>query len=426
MALWNRTATLNAAIADWQARDLLDADTAEVLIDDVQMQKSSFSFQSILILLAIICLGFGAVTFVAANWDEIGRLTRIGIIFAAMWAAWGAAIVLRAKSREVWAQILVLLACILFGAGIMLISQIYHIQGKPKDAAWLWAVGTLLGAGLTKSPPALAFSVMLFSVWTYMEVSIFGNSYTTSYSFPIYLAVCAVLARWMYSRFSSHLILLSLSSWIIFNAINLLEKKNTDFLTLGILISYTLLAGALFSEGGKRFLRGFERTLIGYLVFNMGTLMVIWYVVAVLSPSSRYEGIFQRSLEFPALAVLISAAITAMAYKTRNDNSYDIAITAAALAITGAMQSLTAPIPFVFEAFLLALSIWAIRMGWRLEYRPVTVLGFIGFSTMMLIIYFATIGTLIGTSAFYIGIGVLLLAGVFIMPKLMRKKGDAS
>ena len=426
MAFWSKSSTLNAAVADWRERDLLDAPTAERLSDDIKAHGSGLSFQSILILLAVICLGFGAVTFVAANWDEIGRLTRIGIIFAAMWGAWIAAIGMHAKSHEWLAQSFVLLACILFGAGIMLISQIYHIQGEPKDAVWLWAIGTLLGAALTRSIPALSFAVILFSVWTYMEFDIFRSRYVIDYTFLIYLGLCALLARWMHSRFVGHLILLSLAGWTIFNAVSHLERQDADFLFITLFLSYALLAASLFSEGGKRFLRGFERPLIGYLAFTMGTLTIIWYVVAVVEHSSRYDIVFARSLLYPAIALLVVAALAATAYKTRSRNSYDLVITAISVLITGIFQSLATAIPFVFEAFLLAVTFWVIRMGWRLEYRPVTALGFLGFATIMLIIYFTTIGTLIGTSAFYIGVGLLLLVGVFIFPKLMRKKGDTS
>jgi len=426
MAFWNKTTTLNAAVADWQARDLLDTGTAKVLSEDIAARKPGFSFQSILILLAVICLGFGAITFVAANWDEIGRLGRVGIVFAAMWGAWGAAIVLRAKSREVWAQILVLLACILFGAGIMLISQIYHIQGEPKDAVWLWGIGTIAAAALTRSSFALSFAVILFGIWTYMEVSIFSSRYTIDYSYLIYLAFCAALAYWMHSRMTAHLILLSLSSWVIFNAIGLLEKKSADFFSISLILSYTLLAAALFSEGGKKFLRGFERPLTSYLVFTFGALTLMWYVIFADNFGSRYSDLASRALLYPIIAFVATSALAALAYTTRNDNSYDIAITAVAIAITGALQSLAAPVPFVFETFLLAITIWVIRMGWRLEYRPVTVLGFLGFTAVMLFVYFITIGSLIGTSAFYLGVGILLLVGVFVVPRLMRKKGETS
>ena len=63
------------------------------------------------------------------------------------------------------------------------------------------------------------------------------------------------------------------------------------------------------------------------------------------------------------------------------------------------------------EVYALAFSIWAIRMGARQEISLVTRLGYLLFTGLMLIIYFQTTGTLLGTAGFYLMTGLVLVLG---------------
>ena len=422
MAIWNRHSTLYHAIDDWQSRGVLDAETAERLAHDVEQQRPERSFQTVLILLAVICLGFGAITFVAANWDDISRFTRLLIVFGAMWAAWGSAALFHAKNRTTVAQIFVLLACILFGAGIMLLGQIYHIQGEPRDAVWLWSIGTLIGAALTRSVPALSLAIVLMNIWYFMDNSLFSSRYLTQYDILAYFASGGALAYWMRSQFAGYLVLLSLTLWTCTNALSALGHDQAIFLIISLYASYVLLALALFSEGGRRVLNGYETVLAVFFLFNMGVMTYFWYFVGQYENTDRYASLFSQSLLLPLGAGAITAGLAIVGRMQRNTNSYDLFVTVVAVALTGALLSFSHSVAFVFEGFLLALSIWVIRMGWRLEYRPISTLGFVGFAVVMTTIYFTTIGTLIGTSAFYLGAGILLLLGVFLVPRLLPKK----
>jgi uncharacterized membrane protein len=423
MAIRNRHSTLYHAIDDWQSRGILDAETAERLAYDVERQKPERSFQTILVLLAVICLGFGAITFVAANWDDISRFTRLLIIFGAMWATWGSSAVFHARSHTTVAQIFVLLACVLFGAGIMLLGQLYHIQGEPRDAVWLWSIGTLVGATLTRSPPALSLAVVLLNIWYFMGSNMFSPGYLAQYDILAYFALAGGLAYWMRSQFAGYLVLLSATLWVCTNALAALGQDRAIFLIFSLYANYVLLALALFSAGGRRILNGYEAVLAVFFLFNMGVMTYFWYFVGQFENVDRYSSLYSQSLLLPALAGAITAGLAIIGRLQRNPNSYDLFMTVIAITLSGALLALSRSVPFLFEGFLLALSIWVIRMGWRLEYRPISTLGFVGFAVVMTTIYFTTIGTLIGTSAFYLGAGVLLLLGVFLAPRLLPRKG---
>jgi uncharacterized membrane protein len=419
MALWNRKTILTNAVSDWHTRGLLDETTAANLLADTDTQGSSFSFQNILILLAVICLGFAAMTFVAAKWDDMARLTRVAVVLGSMWVFWGASAFFQWRDQTWFAQVFTLGACAMFGAGIMLISQIYHIQGSAKDATWLWALGTILAATFTRSIPALALSIALFTTWSWLEPSMFSwRNPEFQYSFIAYMAVCAALAYWMHSRFCAHLVVLATALWAVPTGIALLDDGFAAFPSAVIGITFVLMSIMLFSDRNTNWLRGFERAVVFFAIGVLGVMCFFWSVE--MSNGSKVNAVATPLFITAALAILGTAAFAFLVRARAHPNSYDIIVTAIFTALTFTCMALGNGEPLFFMALLLAASIWIIRMGWRIEYRPITVLGFISFGLMMLWIYFETIGTLLGTSVFYAVAGVLLLAGVFIIPRLTR------
>jgi uncharacterized membrane protein len=424
MAIWNQKSILKTAVDDWQSRGLIDTTTAVTLSSDIGQTTSSFAFRNILILLAVICLGFAAMTFVAANWDEMTRLTRVGIIFAAMWASWGASAVFLSRGQSWFAQIFTLGACAMFGAGIMLISQIYHIQGNPADAVWLWAIGTILAAGLTRSIPALCLSIALFFIWMNYEWNFFGRDFDLHFDFPIYMAACAALAYWMKTRFAAHLIVLATCYWALGIVFIQLDQKSLMHFSIVLGTAFSVLSLMLYSDRVYLWLRGFERAVAFYIIGVLGVLVTAWHFISI---ESRFEReMFPLLFDFIPAAVIATAIcciLAALAFRRKHENTYDLVATAIFAAITFGLILFAPGTNFTTEALMLAGSIWIIRMGWRIEYRPIAALGFIAFGGAMLLIYFETIGSLLGTSIFYLVAGVMLLTGVFLIPRLTKTAG---
>lgn len=420
MAFWNKTDILRDAVADWQDRGLIDASLAETLQGDIGTAKPGFAFTNILALLAIICIAFAAVTFVAANWEDMTRVARLVLLGAGLWGFWIAAIVLRGYGLNWFAEVCVLGACALFGASIMMISQMYHIQGEPADAVWMWAVGTLLAAGLARSIPALCLAVILFSMWPFFADNLWRSSYRADYTFLAWMAACSGLAYWMQSRFTAHLIAISLCIWVGMEAVRLTERDLVDAFMMLTLGAFTLVSGLLWSDGSKRYLRGFEKAALFYALGLTAVLILTWHFglkdVSVVDFMTT-RGVFWLGLLAPAACAILAA----VGRQGGNSNLYDLVVAAIAAVIVWVITSFFAGWFAVTEALMLALSIWVVRMGWRLEYRPLAALGFLGFGIVMLVIYFETLGTLLGTSVFYLVAGVVLLAGVIIVPRLTRK-----
>ena len=97
-------------------------------------------------ILGVILFGAGVITFFAANWAEMAKIAKLAVLFGGLWSAYAAAgwLLTRNESGErQFGQALLLLGLILFGANIMLIAQIYHIDAHFPNGALLWAVGGL-------------------------------------------------------------------------------------------------------------------------------------------------------------------------------------------------------------------------------------------------------------------------------------------
>jgi uncharacterized membrane protein len=89
-------------------------------------------------------LGVAVISFVAANWDGMTRLTRFGLLLGAFAAAAGGAAWASHAKRPLACDALLTLASLIFAAAIGLTGQIFDIAGEPRAA--LYGSGVVAGA----------------------------------------------------------------------------------------------------------------------------------------------------------------------------------------------------------------------------------------------------------------------------------------
>ena len=120
---------------------------------------------NLLALLGAVLVAAGALLFLAANWDGMGRIAKLAVLFVALWGVHGASYAaLRAKADH-FAEAMMLLGVVLFGAGIMLIGQIYHLSADPPAGVLLWALGAIVAAWAWPSQLAACAALVLISLW---------------------------------------------------------------------------------------------------------------------------------------------------------------------------------------------------------------------------------------------------------------------
>lgn len=153
---------------------------------------------ALLAMLGVLLLAAGVLSFVAANWDEMGRADRLAVLFTALTASLGGGWWYTARAaRPRVGHGLFLLASVLFGAGIMLVGQIYHIQAHYPDGVLMWGAGALAVAVLVPNQGSLWLAFALAGLWSVQEILAFDV--TVHWPFlPAWavLAAVAVRNRW--------------------------------------------------------------------------------------------------------------------------------------------------------------------------------------------------------------------------------------
>ncbi len=296
-------------------------------------------------ILGAVLIGFGAMSFVAAHWDEMPRLFRLALIFGALFGSYGVAGVLFDRNHPTFAHAAILTGVSIFGAGIMLIAQMFHIEGHPPDAVLTWALGALLAGVLLKSNPALAVAMLLVCLWSSWEMTDSGDTH-----WPFLLGWAAVTAAIAWQRWvpGLHLAAIAMAVWIITLGYTLVHGNGHGIVVgIGLLIAAAGVAAPVADER----LSGWSTSIIAY------------------GMSIAYAGLFAlQFIKDPQLDSLILLAILS-----------------------------------------LALVLGGIALGLKLGSPALLWLSYAGFSIEVLGIYFKTVGTLLGSSLFFLSAGVLVI-----------------
>jgi uncharacterized membrane protein len=308
----------------------------------------------ILAILASVLFGFAAISFVAAHWDQMPRLGRLGLLFGTLWAGYGAAGMFQSRGQAHFADAAILFAVAMFGCSIMLISQMFHIDGSPPDGVLMWWIGALLAGVALRSNPALAFAMVLVGVWGFMEMQQRDAVY-----WPFLIGWSAVSAAfaWQHWRPGVHLSGLALALFVF--SIGLFRHlSNAD-----IIVTVAGLLGCAAAIAGERVRPDWHG---------------IWPAVLGYSAVTAFAGLML--LQF---------------YKTPEQSMF---IVLAALTLT----------------LLLALIWW----GMVSHNKSAAWLGYAGFSIEILAVYAEKIGTLLGTSMFFLSAGLIVAALAFTAVRL--------
>src|SRR5262245_23493032 len=168
---WYRT-WVERDLARWQSAGWVSEAGASAIRAELAARKPALGAAGVLAILGAVLFGFAVMSFVAANWNEMSKLSRLVLLLAALWACYGGAAYLFVRQLDAFAHAAVLGGIAVYGASIMLIAQMYHMEGNPPDAVLMWALGALLAAGLLRSNAALAATFVLLAVWIGMERSL--------------------------------------------------------------------------------------------------------------------------------------------------------------------------------------------------------------------------------------------------------------
>lgn len=343
----------------WHSNGWVSEVNRAAILADVAKSGRELGLASALGILASVLFGFAAISFVAAHWQDVPRLGRLGLLLAAIWLGYGLAGWLTSRDQRSFADAAVLFAVAMFGASIMLISQMYNIDGNPPDGVLMWWIGALFAGAVLRSNPALALAMILVCVWSFME-----SSERSGVHWPFLIGWAAVTAAfvWQGWRPGLHLSALALSLFVI---------------SLGYLLG-----------------RGHEHALVA-------TVGVLAAAVAVGVEKARPD------LDHIAAPVL----------------AYAIAVAFAGLFALQFIESPSGGTLVALAALTLVLLLAAISHGLSTQNRGALWLGYLGFSIEILALYWQTVGSILGTSLFFL-IAALIVAALAFMALRLARRGD--
>jgi uncharacterized membrane protein len=359
---WSYTSRLGRDIDRWRQAGLIDEAARTAIAADVAARRTNLNLPAILAILGATLIGFSAMTFVAANWQGMSKLVRLLVLAAGMWGAYGAAVVLFSKQLPAFGHAAVLAGTAVYGAAIMLVAQMYHMEGNPPDAVLMWALGALAAGAAFQSGPVLGLAMLLVMLWSGWEMQLTTGVH---WAFLAPWAAVATAFLWLRWRPGLHLSAVALAGWIVALSWKLPHGPHHWLVAA---IGFTIAAIGV--VGTQRF----ANVLNGR--------------VGAIAPTATGYGL-----------VLGLVALFSLQFAPRSS----------IITMVG------------YGMLILALIVAAIGWAMRTDNRVVLLIAYGAFSVEILTLYFRTLGTLMNTSLFFAIAGVLVIALASAAFRLMKR-----
>ena len=357
--MWSYKKRIAREIERWRDKGWVTPDGAVAIAADLEANPGGVRLATILGTLAAVLIGFAVMSFVAANWQDMPKSVRLGAIFTVLWAAYVGAAALFQRGHTGLGHAAALAGSAIFGAGIMLISQMYHMDGNAPDALLAWSAGALLTGLVLRTPPSVAFSMVLATIWWGMESAQREDVYWQF--LPVWAAISAAF-YWLKWPPGLHLSGLSLSAFVISLGAILGNGHNFD---LVLIIGLVLAAASILGEKLQPDLRGLWPKALGYAI--------------IIAFAGLFALQFGESPDLKGFTLLSIAA--------------------------------------------LVLALAAVWWGLTSNNRMALWLGYLMFSVEVLGIYQKTVGSLMGTSLFFLVAG-LIVAGLAYLALKIAGRGS--
>lgn len=347
---------VEADLGRWTEAGWVTPTGAQAIRSDLAQRALGGGLAQSLSLLAAALLGFAIMSFVAANWQDMPRLGRLGLLIGALAASYVGAGVLFSKGFKTFGDSAVLLGSAAFGGSIMLVSQMYHMHGSPADAVLIWALGALFAGVMLRTNPTLALAMILVSVWGWMKTTDHLEVY-----WPFVVGWAAVAAAMIWRKFEGGIRIAGI-------------PKTVFVISLGYLLN-----------------DGHAHPLV--VLIGLGSV-----VLAVLGERAVpfYERMWSGIIGYGMIAAF--AGLWALQYFEERTLMEFMMIAVATLA-------------------LLLLAIW---WGMQTGHRGALWLGYAGFSVEILGIYAEKFGTLLNTSLFFLVAGLIVAGLAVVALKLNK------
>ncbi len=192
---------LATQLDEWVAQRLLSREQALAIRKHYPEPKAAAPWGMIIFTgIGAVVIGLGVILLFAYNWADMPKAAKLAVAFGALAAAHTAGIVLfrGADWRRTLGDTLCLLGTMLFGAGIWLVAEIYHVDEHYPNAFLVWCLGALAMAWVMPSAMQGMLAAVLASVWMCCET--WGFEHALTWAPPLITLALGTLAWRLRSR----------------------------------------------------------------------------------------------------------------------------------------------------------------------------------------------------------------------------------
>lgn len=403
---------LEADLLRWVGTGRISPDVAGAVRFALAGDERGSRLPATFAMLGVLLLAAGVSAFIAANWQDIPRLVKLAMVAGLLLSALGAHVVLLGRGMRGGAEAAATFAVLVFGAGVALVGQMYHLPADWPGGALLVALGALAVAALLVSDGALIVALVAMCVWTWGRSSIETGNVQAGAHFAFLLAFvpAGLLALGRSNAMVHRATILALGLWLLLAVVPDLNDKR-----LPALIAYGMGLSALFTLiGSWAMARGGPGLLASGLGLGAGCFAIALCLetVRVLDASLAKGGQFMLAAGLACGAAVLAAALHAMQVQGR------IRLVLPAAILLGLVVPLLFWAGFghgllgriLISSLLLASSIGLIAAGVMSGLKVISSAGYAAFAVIILILLYRTVGSLLDQSFFFFGAGIALVA----------------
>jgi uncharacterized membrane protein len=331
---------LPGELTRWQSDGIITAEQGQAIRDRYSASEIAPRSQRVqgrlvtgLSVIGAVLVGLGIILFFAANWDGIDRTPKLAIILGVIIVGHGLGYYLRYhRGYDRVGSAMVLMACIIYGAGVHLVGQVYNVDVNDPRLMLFWFLGVLPLVYIVRSQPIQVLGIVLFLAavgfrmpdWidgVYMGEAVLGAS--------LFLILGLMLLA--VGRLKEEIILL--------------RPYSEVFQLVGMITALAAIFVLTFSDVFDSFDDGLYiqgDTELGFRVLIVAAgVLTLALVFATAWLNRRNEGKFTLSgIEGVAIAILLAAAYVVIGANTGSEAFYTILFNALlALTLLGVLVS---------------------------------------------------------------------------------------
>ena len=398
---------LEADLTRWVGEGLVTAEAAGAIRRSVAAE-GGFRLPALLGLFGGLLIAASVSAFVAANWEAMPRLLKLAMILTGVVSALGIAARLERRGSPTGADAAATCGVLIFGAGIALIGQMYHLPADWPAGALMVALGGLSVAALMGSNGALVVALVALCAWSGGRWQ--GSNGAIHLPFFLVYVPALWLALNRSNRLVHHLAVLALGLWLAVLPGDWINGRfDYGLLAYGLAVSASFVAlGALALD------RGGPALLTACLPWGLVGLVLVVDVELIRILDAR-ESRGGTAIGLNYLAHLTAVGLVLALVTGARDRRFAWPLAA------GLVLALLVPLVFwsglviglpgrvVVAGLVLSVAIALVVAGVSGGVRRLTLAGSGLFALAILILLWQTVGTLLDQSLFFLVAGAVLL-----------------